>query len=62
VTEDRATWTYDDKRMSLTTCACGREVSNGAACQGVCLMARREQQIAGIRQRQEERRMAAEGV
>ena len=53
---DRATWTYDDKRMSLTTCACGREVSNGAACQGVCLMDRREQQIAAIRQRQEERR------
>jgi hypothetical protein len=46
VTDDRATWTYDDKRMSLVVCACGREVSNGAACQGVCLMERREQQIA----------------
>jgi hypothetical protein len=53
---DRATFSYDEKRMSLTTCACGREVSNGAACQGVCLMERREQQIAAIAERQRARR------
>ena len=56
---ERTTWQYDEKRMSLTTCACGREVSNGAACQGVCLMDRRAQQIAAIAERQRARREAA---
>jgi hypothetical protein len=57
---DRANLSYDDKRMSLVTCACGREVSNGAACQGVCLMERREQQIAAIAERQRARREGAQ--
>jgi len=55
-TDDRSQLGYDEKRMSPIPCACGREVSNGAACQGVCLMERREQQIAAIAERQRARR------
>ncbi len=50
---------YDERREKLVPCACGRLVSNPSACAGTCLLAWRERQIAGIRQRQEERRMAA---
>lgn len=50
--------TYDERRMSPVTCACGRQVSHGGACAaaGVCLMDRRAENIAAIQQRQKERR------
>lgn len=50
--------TYDTRRMSLTVCACGRSVSSGTACQtaGRCLVDWRETQIAGIAERQRERK------
>ena len=56
--------TYDERRMSLTVCACGRSVSHPTACQdaGKCLAGWREAQIAAISERQQARRMAAEGV
>ena len=49
--------TYDERRMLLTVCACGRSVSHPTACQdaGTCLMGRRDAQIAAMRQRQQER-------
>ncbi len=61
MSDDRSTWTYDSKRMSLVICACGREVSHGEACRvaGVCLMDRRAQSIADIQRRQRERREGA---
>jgi hypothetical protein len=48
VTDDRATWSYDDKRMSPIPCACGRLVSNGTVCarEGCCVVQRRADQIA----------------
>lgn len=50
--------TYDEARDKLRPCACGRLVTNPTACvsAGTCLLGERERQIAGIRQRQEERR------
>ena len=48
--------TYDERRATLTPCACGRLVSNPAACAGTCLLAWRETQIAGIAERQRARR------
>ena len=52
------TSTYDERRMALTVCACGRSVSHPTACQdaGTCLMGWRDAQIAAVQQRQEERR------
>ncbi len=50
--------TYDERRATLVPCACGRLVSNPAACvsAGACLLAWRETQIAGIAERQRARR------
>lgn len=49
---------YDERRETLRPCACGCPVSNPPACvsAGRCLVDWRDAQIAGIRQRQEERR------
>lgn len=57
MTDDRVT--YDERREKLIPCACGRLVSNPSACAGRCLLDWRESQIAGIRQRQEERKRGA---
>lgn len=55
---------YDERRMALTVCACGRSVSHPTACHdaGTCLMARRDAQIAAIQQRQQERRDGRQSV
>ena len=51
--------TYDEAREKLRPCACGRLVSNPAACAGTCLLAWRDAQIAGIAERQRARREGA---
>jgi hypothetical protein len=50
--------TYDERRMSLSLCPCGRSVSHPGACAtaGRCLVDWRETQIAAIRERQRERK------
>jgi hypothetical protein len=48
--------TYDERRATLVPCACGRLVSNPAACAGTCLLAWRDAQLAGIAERQRARR------
>jgi hypothetical protein len=48
--------TYDERREKLVPCACGRLVSNPAACAGTCLLAWRDAQLAGITERQRARR------